>query len=59
MICTAFSFCTMLVYCLFFAPPHQKEFLVCVNILGNKQDSDSDSDVTPRRPGRVLHLRGN
>ena len=41
------SFCAVLVYCLFSAPPHQKEFLVglCVNILGNKQDSDSDSDL--------------
>ena len=30
--------------CLLYAPLHQKKFQVGVNLLGNKSNSDSDSD---------------
>ena len=33
------------VLCLLYAPSHQKKFQVGVNLLGNKSNSDSDSDT--------------
>ena len=46
--------CLLFIVC-FFAPPHQKEFLVCMNILGNKQDSDSEQTLLSRATHSLTH----
>ena len=38
------TYCVCMFLCLLYAPIHQKKFQVGVNLLGNKSNSDSDSN---------------
>ena len=40
------TYCVSMFLCLLYAPSHQKKFQVGVNLLGNKSNSDSDSEVS-------------